>query len=166
MKCLTLMATVGQSANWNARQLSRGHQTIPLASPEMVEKAPMISQLIKELGMDLTSVLEPSPEIIRELAGKKHGVFYVENAEGSPYIPAQEDFVKRFGIRSVLGFGGMLPTGDLFAVILFSTVHVTPGVADRFKTIALDVKAAFSRFREGSVFNQMTPYTSGIQREH
>ena len=127
MKCLTLMATVGQSANWNARQLSRGHQTIPLASPEMVEKAPMISQLIKELGMDLTSVLEPSPEIIRELAGKKHGVFYVENAEGSPYIPAQEDFVKRFGIRSVLGFGGMLATGDLFAVILFSTVHVRPG---------------------------------------
>ncbi|HKR07914.1 MAG TPA: hypothetical protein VJS39_01880, partial [Gemmatimonadaceae bacterium] len=70
------------------------------------------------------------------------------------------------GIRSVLGFGGMLATGDLFAVILFSTVHVTPAVADRFKTIALDVKAAFSRFREGNVFNQMTPYTSGIQREH
>ena len=166
MKCLTLMATVGQSANWNARQLSRGHQTIPLASPEMIEKAPMISQLIKEFGLDVTSVLEPSPEIIRELAGKRHGVFYVENADGSPYIPAQEDFVRRFGIKSVLGFGGMLATGDLFAVILFSTVHVAPSVADRFKTIALDVKAAVSRFHEGSVFNQLTPYTSGIQREH
>lgn len=166
MKCLTLMATVGQSANWNSRQLSRGHQTIPLASREMVEKAPMISQLIKEFGMDITNVLEPSPEIIRELAGKRHGVFYVENADGSPYIPAQEDFVRRYGIRSVLGFGGMLATGDLFAVILFSTVHVAPAVADRFKTLALDVKAAFSRFHEGSVFNQLTPYTSGIQREH
>ena len=43
MKCLTLMATVGQAATWNARQLSRGHQAIPLASREMVEKAPMIS---------------------------------------------------------------------------------------------------------------------------
>jgi len=166
MKCLTLMATIGQSANWNSRQLSRGHQAIPLPSPEMVEKAPMISQLIKEFGMDITSVLAPSPEIIRELAGKRHGVFHVENADGSPYIPAQDEFVKRYGIRSVLGFGGMLATGDLFAVILFSTVHVSPAAADRFKTIALDVKAAFSRFREGSVFNQMTPYTSGIQREH
>ena len=166
MKCLTLMATVGQSANWNARQMSRGHQAIPLASREMVEKAPMISQLIKEFGMDITTVLEPSPEIIRELAGKRHGVFHVENADGSPYIPAQDDFVRRYGIRSVLGFGGMLPTGDLFAVILFSTVHVMPAVADRFRTIALDVKAAFSRFREGSVFNQLAPYTSGIQREH
>jgi hypothetical protein len=165
MKCLTLMATVGQAANWNARQLSRGHQTIPLASPEMVEKAPMISQLIKEFGMDLTSVLEPSPDIIRELAGKRHGVFHVENADGSPYIPAQAEFVKRYGIRSVLGFGGMLATGDLFAVILFSTVPVSATVADRFKTIALDVKAAFSRFREGSVFNQLTPYTASIERE-
>ena len=161
-KCLTLMATVGQSASWNSRQLSRGHQTIPLPSADMVEKAPMISQLIKEFGMEITSVLEPSPEIIRELAGKRHGVFYVENAEGSPYIPAQDEFVKRYGIRSVLGFGGMLATGDLFAVILFTTVHVPPAVADRFKTIALDAKAAFSRFHEGNVFNQMTPYTALI----
>lgn len=165
MKCLTLMATVGQTAAWNARQRSRGHQTIPLASPEMVEKAPMISQLIKELGMELTSVLAPSPEIIRELAGKRHGVFYVEHAEGSPYIPAQEDFVRQYGIESVLGFGGMLATGDLFAVILFTKVHVSPGVADRFKTIALDVKAAFSRFKEANVFNQMAPFTAGTSRE-
>jgi hypothetical protein len=165
MKCLTLMATVGQLANWNARQQSRGHQVIPLPSPEMVERAPMISQLIKELGMEITNVLAPSPEIVRELAGKRHGVFYVADAEGSPYIPAQDDFVRRYGIRSVLGFGGMLGTGDLFAVILFTLVSVPASAADRFKTLALDVKAAFSRFREGNVFNQMTPYTHGVQRE-
>jgi len=50
MKCLTLMATIGQSAAWNSRHLSRGHRAIPLPSPEIVEKAPMISQLIKELA--------------------------------------------------------------------------------------------------------------------
>lgn len=162
MKCLTLMATVGQAGAWNARHLSRGHRTIPLASPEMVEKAPMISQLIKELGMEITNVLAPSPEIVRELAGKRHGVFYVENAEGSPYIPAQDDFVLRYGIRSVLGFGGMLTTGELFAVIMFATVHVPAGAADRFKTIALDAKAAFSRYREGSVFNQLRSHPIGV----
>jgi hypothetical protein len=31
--------------------------------------------------------------------------------------------------------------------------------------MALDVKAAFSRFRDENVFNQLTPYTSSIQRE-
>lgn len=164
MKCLTLMATVGQSAAWNSRHLSRGHRAIPLPSPEIVEKAPMISQLIKELGLELSTVLQPSAEVVKELAGKRHGVFYVENALGSPYIPAQQEFVVRHGIRSVLGFGGMLFTGDLFAVILFSTVHVPATVADRFKTFAIDVKGAFARFSEKSVFNQMQPFTVGASR--
>jgi hypothetical protein len=153
MRCLTLMATVGVAADWNSTVLSKSHRAIPLPSPEIVEKAPMISQLIKELGLELSSVLEPSPEIVRELAGKRHGVFYVQDAAGSPYIPAQDDFVRRYGISSVVGFGGMLPTGDLFSIILFSTVRVTPESADRFKSLALDVKTGFSRFREENVFN-------------
>jgi hypothetical protein len=160
MKCLTLMATVGQTAAWNSSHLSRDHRAIPLPSPDIVEQAPMISQLIKELGLELNSVLQPSPEIVRELAGKRHGVFHVETALGSPYIPAQEQFVKRFGIASVLGFGGMLPTADLFAVILFTTVRVSTDVADRFKSLALDVKAGFSRFREANVFNPVPSTTS------
>ena len=157
MKVLTLMATVGQSAGWNSRHLSRGHRAIPLPSPEIVEKAPMISQLIKELGLELNYVLQP--DIVKELGGKQHGVFHVENALESPYIPAQQEFVVRFGIRSVLGFGGMLASGDFFAVILFATVHVPPKAAERFKTLALDVKSAFSKFNEKTVFNQMRPST-------
>jgi hypothetical protein len=164
MKCLTLMATAGESASWNSRHLSRGHRAIPLPSPEIVEKAPMIAQLIKELGVELKTVLQPSPELVKELAGKRHGIFHVENALGSPYIPAQEDFVVRYGIKSVLGFGGMLFTGDLFAVILFATVRVPATAADRFKTIALDVKAAFSKFNEDTVFNKSVLSTVGPAR--
>ena len=164
MKCLTLMATVGESAAWNSRHLSRGHRAIPLPSPEIVEKAPMIAQLIRELGLEINTVLQPSPEVVKELAGKRHGVFHVEDALGSPYIPAQEEFVAKHGIRSVLGFGGMLFTGDLFAVILFSTVHVPATAADRFKTLALDVKSAFSRFGESNVFNQIQSPTSDTVR--
>jgi hypothetical protein len=163
MKCLTLMATVGETAAWNSRHLSRGHRAIPLPSPEIVEKAPMIAQLIKELGLELSAVLQPSPEVVKELAGKRHGVFHVEDAAGSPYIPAQDEFVARYGIRSVLGFGGMLFTGDLFAVILFSTVHVPGSAADRFKTLALDVKSAFSRFSEANVFNQLHTASGGAR---
>ena len=154
MKCLTLMATVGQTAIWNSRHSSRGHRAIPLPSPEIVEKAPMISQLIKEFGLEVSSVIQPSAEVVRELAGKRHGVFHVENALGSPYIPAQEDFVVRFGIQSVLGFGGLLINGDLFAVILFTNVHVSPATADRFRTLALDVKSGLSRYNDANTFNQ------------
>lgn len=166
MKVLTLMATVGQSAAWNSRHLSRGHKAVPLPSPEIVEKAPMISQLIRELGLELSHVLQPSPDIVKELAGKRHGVFHVEQALGSPYIPAQQEFVVRFGIKSVLGFGGMLATGDLFAVILFATVHVPSSAAERFKSLALDVKSAFSRFNDRTIFNEMNPSTASALRQH
>lgn len=166
MKVLTLMATVGQSAAWNSRHLSRGHRAVPLPSPEIVEKAPMISQLIKELGLELSYVLQPSPDIVKELAGKRHGVFHVEHALGSPYIPAQQEFVVPFGIKSVLGFGGMMVTGDLFAVILFATVHVPSSAAERFKSLALDVKSAFSRFTDRTVFNETTPSAGSGLRQH
>ena len=166
MKVLTLMATVGQSVAWNSRHLSRGHKAVPLPSPEIVEKAPMIAQLIKELGLELKYVLEPSPDIVRELAGKKHGVFHVERAVGSPYIPAQQEFVVRFGIKSVLGFGGMMASGDLFAVILFASVHVPSSTAERFKSLALDVKSAFSKFNERTVFNEISQSTGSALRLH
>jgi hypothetical protein len=58
----------------------------------------------------------------------------------------------------------MLFTGDLFAVILFSTVPVPATAADRFRTIALDVKAAFSRFNEDNVFNKSVLSTLGGAR--
>ena len=141
MKCLTLLATVGDEPQWNDRRASENHQAIPLPSPYVVERAPMIAQLIREFGMDLGSVVRPSGDVVRALGGKSYGVFHVENAAGSPYIPAQEGFVDRYGIRSVLGFGGLLPTGDLFGVILFSRVHVPVGSADRFRSLALDLRS-------------------------
>lgn len=164
MKCLTLMATAGQRPDWNSRHFSRDHKAVPLPSPEIVERAPMISQLIKELGVELTTILQPLPDVVKDLAGKRHGIFYVEDALGSPYIPAQQEFVTRFGIRSVFGFGGMLTLGDLFAVIVFATVPVPLKSAERFKTLALDVKSAFFKFNESSIFNQTQLSTSGSVR--
>jgi hypothetical protein len=141
MKCLTLLATVGDEPEWNDRRSSEGHQAIPLPSPYVVERAPMIAQLIREFGMDLSDVVRPTGDVVRTLGGKSYGVFHVEEAVGSPYIPAQAGFVDRYGIRSVVGFGGLLPTGDLFGLILFSRVHVPVGSAERFRSLALDLKS-------------------------
>jgi hypothetical protein len=154
LRCLALVATVGDEDAWNERHLSSGHQAIPLVSPKMVERAPMIAQLIRQFGLDLADVVRPSADVMRKVAGKTYGVFHVENAAGSPYIPAQAPFVERYGIRSVLGFGGSLNGGDLFAVILFSRATVTPEVADRFRTLALDVKGVFLPFADDAVFER------------
>jgi hypothetical protein len=153
MKCLTLLGSVGEEPQWNARFSSKGHQAIPLPSPRIVERAPMIAKLIRDFGLDLAHVLDPTPEVVRDLAGKTYGVFHVEEAVGSPVIPAQEEFVTRYGIRSVVGFGGSLASGDLFAVILFSRVSISPASADRFRTLALDVKTLFFPFGDSAIFD-------------
>ena len=152
MKCLTLMATVGEELDWNSRSRSRGHKAIALPSPDIVEQAPMIAELLREFGLNLSELLNPGREVVRDLMGKTYGVFHVAEAKGSRFIPAQEDFVERYGIRSVLGFGGSLPTGDLFAIILFSKVPIPEHSADRFRTVALDVKSGFYRFKDDAVF--------------
>jgi len=87
-----------------------------------------------------------------ERSGKDLQCFHVEEAAGSSYVPAQEAFVLPFGVRSVLGFGGMLPSGDLFATIVFATVHIPPAVAKLFAPLSLNVKLCLLPFDGGGVF--------------
>lgn len=139
--CLCLVASTGEEAQWNDRRQSRGHIAIPLTSADYIDQAPMISAMIRQLGFDPAQLVNPQRADLANLAGKTYGVFHVEHAAGSPHIPAQEDFVERYGVKSVVGFGGALPTGDVFAGILFSRVHVTARAADRFRGVALDAKS-------------------------
>jgi hypothetical protein len=75
----------------------------------------------------------------------------VPEALGNPYIPAQRDFIIPYGIRSILGFGGLLPSGDMFAVPMFFKVPVSREVADLFRPLSLNVKVAILPF-ESTVF--------------
>jgi hypothetical protein len=158
MKCLTLLATSGDEPEWNVRRASRGHRAIPLASVEVVERAPMIAQLVRDMGLDADDVVAPQPELIGGLEGKTYNVFHVADARGSPHIPAQRDFVAPYGIRSVVGCGGILLTGELFALILFSRVEISHESAERFRNVALDLKLAISPFR--TVFSPEAPAVS------
>lgn len=140
-RCLTLLATAGDEPDWCDRTRSHGHQAIPLTSVEMVQQAPMIARLLVELGVDVAALVGPGPGMLEGMAGRSYNVFHVEEARGSTHIPAQAEFVERYGVRSVIGFGGMLPRGELFAVILFSRVPVPADRASRFRKVATDVKA-------------------------
>lgn len=151
LQCLTLMATAGDKPGWNTRQSSFGHQAIPLPSVQIVEQAPMVAELIRAMGLDVRAVVDPEPALIRGMAGKTFNVFFVPEAAGSPYIPAQ-DFVREYGVRSVLGFGGVLVTGEFYAVVLFTRVAIPPESSDRFRNVALDLKLAISSAGVGATF--------------
>lgn len=161
-QCLTLLATAGDEPAWNSRTASRGHQAIPLASAQMVEQAPMIAELVRSMGLDVSAVVAPHPDLIDTLTGKTFNVFHVPDAAGSPFIPAQDEFVRRYGVRSVIGFGGILVTGDFYAVILFSRAPIAAEVADRFRNLALDLKLAISASPVQATFDG-TPAAAGVE---
>lgn len=152
LRCLTLLATRGEQPEWNAPGTSLGHRVIPLTSVEMVQQAPMIAQLITQLGLPIAHVIRPSRGLMLDKAENAHNVFYVEHAAGSPHIVAQETFVVPHRIQSVLGFGGLLASGDLFAMILFSKVPIPPEVAEQFRVVGLNLKIAILPFTRKPLF--------------
>lgn len=48
-------------------------------------------------------------------------------------------------IRSVIGFGGLLPTGDMFAVLMFMRVFVSAQAAQRFGLLARALETAINQ---------------------
>jgi hypothetical protein len=151
-KCLTLLATAGDEPHWNSRHKSAGHKAIPLVDRDFIERAPMISQLIKQFGLEAEAILKPDPKLILDLQRTKFNVFYVPEALGSAHIPTQKDFVIPYQIKSVLGFGGMLPSGNIFAIILFTKIWFPYDTAELFKWISAYARIAVASFDRGTVF--------------
>ncbi|MEP6691556.1 MAG: hypothetical protein ABJD07_10385 [Gemmatimonadaceae bacterium] len=152
MRCLTLLGTAGARPEWNARATSLAHKALPLVSEASIGRSPMIAQLIGQLGVETASLLAADPHFVLDAHQHTFNVFHVLDAVGSPHIPAQQEFVIPFGVRSVIGFGGLLPTGDLFATIVFTKHQVPRQTADLFKALALNVKVALVPFAGQRIF--------------
>jgi len=152
MKCLVLLASAGTLPEWHSRKQSRGHKAIPLPSEHFIEAFPMIRQLVQQMGLEVNTILQPDPAVVLDMAQRTFNVFLISEAAGSVYVPAQDDFVIPFGVRSVIGFGGVLPSGNLFIIIMFSKDPVPRETADMFKSLALSVKVALLSFDGKTIF--------------
>lgn len=153
-KCLTLMATAGDEPQWNTRDGSNGHKTIPLMNVDFVSKIPMISRLIQQFGLEISTVLEPMPGLLIDSDRTIHStfIFHVPAALGSQYIPAQKEFVIPHKVKSVLGFGGLLPSGNLYVIIMFTKSWVPQETASLFKWVSTYTWLALTAFDRESVF--------------
>jgi len=153
MRCLTLLATRGLRQVWNDVLTSVAHQAIPLPSVEVVQKAPMIARLFDQLGVSIEHAVAPpdSPGFLLD-APSDFRVFHIADALGSPFIPAQASFVEPYGVRSVVGMGGLLPDGEMLAVVLFTRVPVSQEVALRFNQVAASLRTAAFAFPADRVF--------------
>ncbi len=154
LRCMVLLGTRGIAAGWNQLETSVNHQVIPLADAAAVYGMPMVVRLLEQMGLEAADIVGPKTNRLMEGSQYRNfGVFHVETALGSEHIPNQQTFVEQFGIRSVVGMGGLLPSGEIFAVILFARVVISPEVATLFRTLALSVKLAFLPFAPNEVFS-------------
>src|SRR5579875_2717035 len=139
--CLVLLASVGDEPAWNDRHCSRHHQAVPMGRAETRAKYPMLCQLADLLGL--------GPHARRSDDAR---LCNIPEARACHDVADQDGFVARYGIRSVLGFGAMLPSGLGFAVVLFSRTPVPDSSADALYAVALGAKLAFLPFMDGPVF--------------
>jgi hypothetical protein len=151
-RCLTLLGTAGDRPEWKSRYQSTGHKAIPLISENVIQSLPMVSQLTKSLGLEAHALVNPDPKILLEHEKEGFNVFYVDEAFGSPYVPAQ-DWVRSFAVKSVIGLGFVIHPSDIIALILFSGVPVEFETAQLFKSLALSLKLAFLSLSSRPVFD-------------
>lgn len=122
---LSLLGTRGEAPEWNDRRKTKGHVGIPLISKDFLDAIPMMSRLLKELGVEVGWIDRDDTKIVIKRGANKANVFYVPDAktaidhENRKIISAQ-DFVESHNVKTVFGFGnGYSGADDIFMVAIF-----------------------------------------------
>ncbi len=147
LRCQTLLATVGEELHWNDRRRSGHYNVLPLTE-SIVNDNPLFAQISDVFGIVMKRPVYPDPELMAELEQKSYNVFYV---------PDQDGIVIPYGTRSLLGSYALLPSGNLFTVIVFSKKLIPREATEFFKTLALNVKISVLPFDDVAVFAGSNP---------
>lgn len=157
---LSLLSTKGEEVIWGRRTNSKGHVGIPLVSADFIELIPMISRLMKAMGIPLDWISSTDTTIVGKAVGKAAGIFYVPDAktgvdEKNRKIIAAQDFVDRYGVKTVFGVGGGYILASTFVVmIVFARETITKDRAEQFIPILNLFKAATTNIvTQGKIFS-------------
>jgi hypothetical protein len=147
---LSLVGTYGTEQEWRSRINSQGHLGVPLVSADFVDAIPMISRLLKELGVPLEWADSNDSAMIQKTIGRTAGLFFVENAveavdHRNRKIIAAEEFVHSYGIRGVFGAGGGYVGGQIVVLIVFCRDTLPRSSAECFMALTALFKAKTSQ---------------------
>lgn len=149
LRCLTLLATTGDHPDWRDRTRSRQHQIAAFPDVEAVRRAPMISTMLDQLGVTAEQIVAgPLPT---DNDWDRHEIHHIPDAPTSDSVPDKE-FIRAHGIKSVVGFAGNLPDGELFTVLMFSRVHIPARIAELFRTVAVSTRLALLPLNTAPLF--------------
>lgn len=152
---LALLGSAGQESSWNSRETSYGHRAIPLAG-KLVESTPMIAAVLSSLDVDLGAFRADPGVQIRAMNGNLNKRFFVADARTATdaqgrHIIAAQDFVARYGIRTVFGMGGGFVNGMLTVVMMFTSELLQASEVDRLASFIATFKMGTSKLAEEGV---------------
>jgi hypothetical protein len=154
---LTLLGSYGIEPQWRVRLESRAHLAVPLLSDESVAEIPMIARLLREIGFPSLGSGPADWQFVNRVGGGD-GLFFVGDAQtttderGRPIIPSV-DFIDRYGVKSVFGFGGPQSGSVFLAVIVFCRQTIMRSNAVRFVPFIENLRLVTSRLlRERTLF--------------
>lgn len=143
---LTLMGTYGAEAAWCDRRQSQAHQVVALGD----NITPMMRAALDQTALTAST----SKDLATEQEGDMTERFYVADAVDSPYVPDQNDFVKRYGIQSVLGLGGHFISGAGYLMAGFTRVFATPETVEAFTSMTPFISSLLAGYDgRGQIWN-------------
>lgn len=135
---LVLEGSAGVVEGWNAPKQSSRYRVVPLNVPEFASRFPMFAEVLRQLQFVVAGESVGALDI--ESVGSSTQVFSVNGAVGSPFIPAQDEFVVPFGIRAAVGCGGVFGEGQCFVLLLFTRVAISERAMELLRLIALSIR--------------------------
>lgn len=155
---LSLLGTQGVEADWNDRRKSKDHLGIPLISAAFVDSIPMISRLLKELGVPMHWLDGQESASIEQIMNRSVGLFYIQNAAEAVdaqrrKIISAQNFVSSYKVQSVFGTGGAYTGGQIMVMVVFCRETFPRAVAERFLGLSILFKTKTRRLvGSGKIF--------------
>ncbi|MBI4405880.1 MAG: GAF domain-containing protein [Deltaproteobacteria bacterium] len=135
--CMCLHANEGMNGKWNDLLWRKCH-TLPLDSHLFTVRFQVLSQLVSLLQLER-----------KRISGQWAGnfkVLHITNLAEIPYYQKHSKFIASLGIRSAVAFGGLLPSGKMFAFVLYLRTEIPARVSKLFEVLALNVRMALLPF--------------------
>lgn len=141
---MALTGTYGMEKAWQNRKTSANHQWVPISKIGVPKRIPMFQEVLSQMGIDLQHLYDHG-EIVAAQHSPYTGFFHIPDVPRAAAIPDQETFVKPYGIKSLVGFGGFLahPVHTcMFILYAFSREFISAEEAQAFHVMQSFVGAA------------------------
>lgn len=145
-KILALLGTYGKNHEWSSPTLSKGHAAIPLLSGSFIESIPMMNGLFNQLGVNLS--FDKTNDSNKKNSSSFSGIFYIKNAsqevdDKGRKIIANQEFVRKYDVKSVFGFGGgYMESNEFFTSIVFLSEQIKRSSAETLSLLGNNFKMA------------------------